>query len=78
MVAVKVRRPHVVEQMAEDLTLMRHALALADLTHVPDNVMLTLGELVDELERTTAEELDFCVETANLVRFRDDLADQPA
>lgn len=39
--------------------------------------MLTLGELVDELERTTAEELDFCVETANLVRFRDDLADQP-
>ena len=77
VVAVKVRRPHVVEQMAEDLTLMRHALALADLTHVPDNVMLTLGELVDELERTTAEELDFCVETANLVRFRDDLADQP-
>ena len=54
VVAVKVRRPNVVEQMAEDITLIRHALALADLTHVADNVMLTLGDLVDELARTTA------------------------
>lgn len=76
MVAVKVRRPHVVEQMAEDLTLIKHILALADLTHVADDVMLTLDELVSELERTTAEELDFCVETSNLERFRKELAEQ--
>ncbi|RDB64392.1 ABC transporter [Gordonibacter sp. 28C] len=77
VVAVKVRRPNVVEQMAEDITLIRHALALADLTHVPDGIMLTLGDLVDELARTTAEELDFSVEMGNLQRFGDELADQP-
>ena len=77
VVAVKVRRPNVVEQMAEDITLIRHALALADLTHVPDGIMLTLGDLVDELARTTAEELDFSVEMGNLQRFGGELADQP-
>lgn len=77
VVAVKVRRPNVVEQMAEDLTLIRHALALAGLTHVADGMMLTFDELVDELERTTAEELDFCVETSNLERFRNELEGQP-
>ena len=77
VVAVKVRRPNVVEQMAEDITLIRHALALADLTHVPDGIMLTLGDLVDELARTTAEEVDFSVELGNLQRFGAELADQP-
>ena len=77
VVAVKVRRPNVVEQMAEDITLIRHALALADLTHVTDGIMLTLGDLVDELARTTAEELDFTVELGNLERFGAELASQP-
>ena len=77
LVAVKVRRPNVVEQMAEDITLIRHALALADLTHVSGGIVLTLGELVDELARTTAEELDFTVELSNLQRFREELASQP-
>ena len=77
VVAVKVRRPNVVEQMAEDITLIRHALALADLTHMTDGIMLTLGDLVDELARTTAEELDFTVELGNLERFGAELASQP-
>ena len=77
IVAVKVRRPFVVEQMAEDITLIRHALALAGLTRVAGDMMLTLDELVDELERTTAEELDFCVETSNLERFRKEIAGEP-
>lgn len=76
-VAVKVRRPRVPEQMAEDLTLIRHAIALADLTHAGSEVKLTLNELVDELERTTAEEVDFCNELANLERFRRVIADEP-
>lgn len=75
-VAVKVRRPHVVQQMAEDLTLMKHALALADLSHAAGSIMLTADELVNELERTTAEELDFCIESDNLVRFHNELEDQ--
>ena len=76
-VAVKVRRPGVVEQMAQDITLIRHALALADLAPVPENIMLTLGDLVDELARTNAEEVDFCVELGNLERFGRELIDQP-
>ena len=39
--------------------------------------MLTLGDLVDELARTTAEELDFTVELGNLERFGAELASQP-
>lgn len=75
-VAVKVRRPNVVEQMAQDITLIKHVLALADLAHVPGGIMLTLDELVDELARTTGEEVDFCVELGNLERFGRDLSDQ--
>lgn len=76
LVAVKVRRPNVVDQMAEDITLLKHALALVDLAHVPDGIMLTLDELVDELARTTAQEVDFCVELGNLERFGRELATQ--
>lgn len=76
-VAVKVRRPNVVDQMAQDITLIKHVLALADLAHVPGGIMLTLDELVDELARTTGEEVDFCVELSNLERFGRELADQP-
>ncbi|MEG0461376.1 ABC1 kinase family protein [Gordonibacter sp.] len=77
VVAVKVRRPNVVDQMAQDITLIKHVLALADLAHVAGGIMLTLDGLVDELARTTAEEVDFCVELGNLERFGRELADQP-
>lgn len=69
VVAVKVRRPQVAEQMAEDITLIRHAIALGDLTGVTDNMGFSLHDFVDELERTTAQELDFSVELGNLQRF---------
>ena len=45
VVAVKVRRPNVVEQMAEDITLIRHALALADLTHMTDGITVSYTHL---------------------------------
>ena len=77
LVAIKVRRPRVAEQMAEDLTLIRHVLALADVTHMGEGVRLSLDDLVDELEKTTSEELDFRIETDNLERFREEQADQP-
>lgn len=72
-VAVKVRRPGIVEQMAEDIMLMKHLLAIASFsTDAPDSMVLTLDGFVAELERTTADELDFNVELTNLVRFRHD------
>ena len=76
-VAIKVRRPHVVEQMTQDLALIRQAVALVGLTRATDGIKLSLDDLVTELERTTRQELDFCVEQHNLVRFRQFLDDQP-
>ena len=76
-VAIKVRRPHVVEQMTQDLALICQAVALVGLTRATDGIKLSLDDLVTELERTTRQELDFCVEQHNLVRFRQFLDDQP-
>ncbi len=76
-VAVKVRRPGIVQQMAEDIMLMKHALALAAFaTDTHDNMILTAEGFVAELERTTSNELDFTVELDNLVRFYDDMQEQ--
>lgn len=76
-VAVKVRRPGIVHQMAEDITLIKHLLALAEFANIaPGGLMLTLDDLVSELERTTAEELDFSIELENLKRFHKEIADQ--
>lgn len=74
---MKVRRPHVVEQMTQDLALIRQAVALVGLTRATDGIKLSLADLVTELERTTRQELDFRVELRNLERFRALLADQP-
>lgn len=76
-VAVKVRRPHVVEQMMQDLAILRQAVALVGLTRTADGIKLSLDDLVAELERTTRQELDFRVELENLERFRAHLDDQP-
>ncbi len=77
VVAVKVRRPGIVEQMAEDLALMKHALALAEFaTTRHEDIMLNLDGFVDELERTTEREVDFTIELKNLVRFKKEIADE--
>ena len=56
---------------------MRHLLALAELsTSSHQAIMLSLGNALEELERTTANEVDFTVELGNLVRFHDELASQ--
>lgn len=78
VVAVKVRRPGIVPKMAEDIALMKHLLALAEFsTRAYEEGLLSLESLVSELERTTAEEVDFTIELNNLVRFHCDLANQP-
>ena len=70
LVAVKVRRPGIVEEMAEDIALKKHLLTTAEvLTTEHESLLLTFDNLVEELERTTASELDFTIEMNNLMRF---------
>lgn len=77
VVAVKVRRPGIAQQMAEDITLMKHLLALAEFSNIaPNGLVLTADDLVSELERTTAEEVDFSIELENLKRFHEEIEDQ--
>ncbi len=71
VVAVKVRRPGVVEQMAEDVTLMRRALATARLTMSAsyETVFINLETMLDVLARTAEDETNFTIELENLERF---------
>ena len=77
-VAVKVRRPGVAESMAEDIMLMKHLLALGEFaSNSHRDILLSLEGFIEEIERTTASEVDFTSELHNLMRFHDELADEP-
>ena len=76
-VAVKVRRPGVAESMAEDIMLMKHLLALGEFASTSHrDILLSLEGFIEEIERTTASEVDFTSELHNLMRFHDELADE--
>ena len=76
-VAVKVRRPGVAESMAEDIMLMKHLLALGEYaSNSHRDILLSLEGFIEEIERTTASEVDFTSELHNLMRFHDELADE--
>lgn len=70
VVAVKVRRPGVVEEMREDIVLMKRILATAEfLTSSHRVVLFNFENLVSEFERICASEVDFTVELRNLQAF---------
>lgn len=76
-VAVKVRRPGVAESMAEDIMLMKHLLALGEFaSNSHRDILLSLEGFIEEIERTSASEVDFTSELHNLMRFHDELADE--
>lgn len=77
VVAVKVRRPGIVEEMKEDIQLMKRLLATAEfVTTQYQGLLLNFSSLLDELQSTTEEELDFSVELKNLQRFHAEMAKQ--
>lgn len=77
VVAVKVRRPGIVVEMSEDITLMRRILATVEFVDSANQTLfLNFDNLLDELERTTKNELDFRVELDNLIRFHAEIANQ--
>ena len=76
-VAVKVRRPGVAEDMAEDIRLMKHLLAVGEFaSNAHRDILLSLEGFVEEIERTTTNEVDFTHELHNLVRFHREIADE--
>lgn len=78
VVAVKVRRPGIVQQMSDDINIMKKLLATAELVTTEHKViLLNFESLVSELERTTKNELDFNVELNNLIRFHQIVQNEP-
>ena len=77
VVAIKVQRPSVADDMLSDLALMKQAVALFGMTNAQQGIKITVDELVSELDRTTRQEIDFTIELHNLKKFHAFLADQP-
>ncbi len=70
VVAVKVQRPGIKEQMLKDLELLRRANDLLELSTMDDDEQgIDFTAFVDEFDRTTREELDFRAEARNLRDF---------
>ena len=67
-VAVKVQRPGVIETVSNDLAILDEVVKMYAYTSSEDEGM-SLKKLVDELGRTSREELDFRTEAGNLERF---------
>ncbi len=67
IVAVKVRRPNVVEIFNRDVQVMKHVAEIID-KHFKKQVSIT--RVVDEFERWTKRELNFNIEAMNAIRFR--------
>lgn len=70
VVAVKVRRPHVKEQMLEDIKLLRRANELLEIVGPSD---LDAAAFIDQIEETTKNEIDFRAEAVNLHDFHHNL-----
>lgn len=68
VVAVKIQRPGVRATMAQDIDIMR-IMARHASRFMPDNQMLDLRDVVEELWATFLEETDFKREAANLQEF---------
>lgn len=71
VVAVKVRRPGVVETVAQDFALIEKILGITEKFSGSKEDGLDLMTMVVELEKTSTIELDFTNEARNLIRFYD-------
>ncbi len=69
VVAVKVRRPGVVDTVAQDFALIERILGIGEKFSGSKDGGVDLMTMVVELEKTSTYELDFTNEAHNLVRF---------
>ena len=76
VVAVKIQRPGIAEEVSHDLaTLESIASGVDHTTGLGQRVRFT--DWVHEFRRALIAELDYCLEAANLERFSDHLAEYP-
>ncbi|MGZ4987154.1 MAG: ABC1 kinase family protein, partial [Limisphaerales bacterium] len=75
-VVVKVQRPHIRKQIAEDFDALRQLAKLIS-RHTEFGSRYDLQATVAELEQTLAHELDYCKEAANLRALGHNLAEFP-
>ena len=75
-VAVKVRRPGVVDTVVQDFALIEKILETADMFSGSSNEGIDLMTMVKELEETSRVELDFTNEERNLIRFYQNNSDR--
>lgn len=75
-VVVKVQRPNIRQQIAEDFDALRQ-IAVFLARHTDFGSRYDLEATIDELEQTLAHELDYCREAANLRALRRNLAEFP-
>lgn len=75
VVAVKVRRPNVVEICAFDLAVMRKVARL--LTKIPSLAAVSPESSIEQFGRAIHDQLDFRIEARNNRRFRENFRDEP-
>jgi ubiquinone biosynthesis protein len=75
VVAVKVRRPDVVEICAFDLAVMRKVASL--LTRIPSLAAVSPQSSIEQFGRAIHDQLDFRIEARNNRRFRENFHDDP-
>jgi ubiquinone biosynthesis protein len=75
-VVVKVQRPHIREQLAEDIEYFREFAAFLS-AHTEAGERIDMVGIIQQLERALADELDYRIEARNAASFRRSLAEFP-
>ncbi|TCP10694.1 2-octaprenylphenol hydroxylase [Crenobacter luteus] len=76
VVAVKLRRPGIVDKVEADLRILSHIAHLVEL-EFPDSRRYQPTEIVEQFTRSLRRELDLAVEARNMERFGRDFAGDP-
>jgi len=69
LVAVKIQRPNIIEQIKKDITIMRYLGGLLE-RRVSNFKYYNVSGVIDEFERAIIKELDFELEARNMEKFR--------
>jgi len=75
-VVVKVQRPHIREQLADDIEYFREFASFLT-SHTEAGERIDMLGIIQQLERALADELDYRIEARNAAAFRRSLAEFP-